>query len=136
MLLLYSLSPFVLLKSAGDLRFQTVIRHDMAGLAGLGGFDARLSLGTNPTRYGPDHLLVMAHKFQMVDGERLYFHWALLLDRRTLLPTRISSAPIFVGGHSRADHRERRMGAHREETVDRAGGVLGNKEAPQADLVA
>jgi hypothetical protein len=99
--LLYSLSPFVLLKSAGDLRFQTVMRRDVPGLAGLGGFEARLSLGTNPTPYGPDHLLVMAHKFQMVDGERLYFHWALLIDRRTLVPTRISSSPVFAGGQAR-----------------------------------
>jgi hypothetical protein len=99
--LLYSLSPFVLLRAAGDLRFQTVIRRDVAGLAGLGGFEARLSLGTNPMPYGPDHLLLMAHKFQLVDGERLYFHWALLLDRRTFLPTRISSVPIFVGGKAR-----------------------------------
>jgi hypothetical protein len=99
--LLYSLSPFVLLQSAGDLRFQTVTRREVAGLAGLGGFEARLSLGTNPTPYGADHLLLMAHKFQMVDGERLYFHWALLLDRRTLLPARISSVPIFAGGRAR-----------------------------------
>ena len=99
--LLYSLSPFVLLKSGGDLRFETVIRRDLPGLARLGGFEARLSLGTNPTLYGRDHFLVMAHKFQIVENERLYFHWALLIDRRTLLPTRISSAPIFVGGKAR-----------------------------------
>jgi hypothetical protein len=36
-----------------------------------------------------------------VDGERLYFHWALLIDRRTFLPARISSAPLFVGGQAR-----------------------------------
>jgi hypothetical protein len=99
--LLYSLSPYVLLQSTGELRFQTVMQRDAAALAGLGGFEARLSLGTNPTPYGDDHLLLMAHKFQIVDGERLYFHWALLIDRRTFLPARISSAPLFVGGQAR-----------------------------------
>jgi hypothetical protein len=99
--LLYSLSPFVLLKSGGDLRFHTIMRREAPALAALGGFEARLSLGTNPTPYGRDHLLLMAHKFQIVDGERLYFHWAVLLDRRTLLPARISSAPIFAGGRAR-----------------------------------
>jgi hypothetical protein len=100
--LLYSFSPFVLLKSTGPLRFETIIRRDLPpSLGELGGFAARLSLGTNPMPYGRDHLFLMIHKFDMVGGERLYFHWAVLLDRETLLPRKISSAPLFVGGRAR-----------------------------------
>jgi hypothetical protein len=43
----------------------------------------------------------MIHKFDMVGGERLYYHWAVLLDRDTLLPSKISSVPLFVGGQAR-----------------------------------
>jgi hypothetical protein len=100
--LLYSFSPFVLLKSIGGLRFETVIRRDLhPSLKGLGGFDGRISLGTNPMPYGEDQLLVMIHKFQLVDEERLYFHWAVLLDRETLLPRKISAVPLFTGGEAR-----------------------------------
>ena len=100
--LLYSFSPFVLLRSAGRLRFETVIRQDLApSLGELGGFSARLSLGTNPMPYGEKHLFLMIHKFDVIDDERLYFHWAVLLDRETLRPRRISSVPLFVGGRAR-----------------------------------
>ena len=100
--LLYSFSPFVLLRSTGGLRFETVIRQDLPPALGeLGGFAARLSLGTNPMPYGDDHLFLMIHKFDMVGHERRYFHWAVLLDRETLLPRRISSMPLFVGGQAR-----------------------------------
>lgn len=100
--LLYSFSPFVLLKSAEGLRFETVIRRDLPPpLSALGGFAARLSLGTNPMPYGEDHLFLMVHKFDMVNEERLYFHWAVLLDRETFLPRKISSRPLFVGGKAR-----------------------------------
>jgi hypothetical protein len=100
--LLYSFSPFVLLRSTGGLTFETVIRQDLPpSLGRLGGFAARFSLGTNPMPYGEDHLLVMIHKFDMVDGERRYFHWAVLLDRETCLPRKISSVPLFVGGRAR-----------------------------------
>lgn len=99
---LYSFSPFVLLRSQGGLRFETVIRHTLSpSLRELGGFAARLSLGTNPMPYGRDHLFLMVHKFDMVNGERRYFHWAVLLDRQTLMPRKISSVPIFVGGTAR-----------------------------------
>ena len=99
---LYSFSPFVLLRSTRGLRFETVIRQTLPlSLRELGGFAARLSLGTNPMPYGRDHLFLMIHKFDMVDGERRYFHWAVLLDRRTLLPRKMTSVPLFVGGTAR-----------------------------------
>ncbi len=100
--LLYSFAPFVLLRSTGGLQFETVIRQPLSpALADLGGFTARLSLGTNPVPYDRDHLFLMIHKFDMVDDERRYFHWAVLLDRETLLPRKISSVPLFVGGKAR-----------------------------------
>lgn len=100
--LLYSFSPFVLLRSTGTLRFETVIRQDLPpSLGELGGFAARLSLGTNPMPYGKEHLFLMIHKFDLVGEERRYFHWAVLLDRETLLPRKISSVPLFVGGRAR-----------------------------------
>jgi hypothetical protein len=100
--LLYSFSPFVLLRSTGGLRFETFIRRELPPSVGeLGGFAARLSLGTNPMPYGEDHLFLMIHKFDMVGEERLYFHWAVLLDRETFLPRKISSVPLFVGGRAR-----------------------------------
>lgn len=100
--LLYSFSPFVLLRATGGLRFETVVRQTLSpSLRELGGFAARLSLGTNPMPYGRDHLFLMIHKFDMVDGERRYFHWAVLLDRKTLMPRKITSVPLFVGGKAR-----------------------------------
>jgi hypothetical protein len=102
LLLLYSFSPFVLLVSHGGVQFRTRLRVDLhPSLASLGGFEARLSLGTNPTPYGEDYLLLMIHKFRLRgEYDRLYFHWAVLLDRRTYLPAYISSQPVFVGGEA------------------------------------
>ncbi len=100
--LLYSFSPFVLLRSMGGRRFETVIRQ--APSPSLGervGVGARLSLGTNPMPYGRDHLFLMIHTFDMVDDRRVYFHWAVLLDRETFLPRKISSVPLFAGGKAR-----------------------------------
>jgi len=102
LLLLYSFSPFVLLVSTGGVAFHTRVRCELPpSLSDLGGFEARLSLGTNPTPYGDDHLLLMVHKFRLLGGyQRLYYHWAVLLDRQTCLPKFISSRPLFVGGRA------------------------------------
>jgi hypothetical protein len=105
--MLYSISPYHLLKCSdwSGLRFETLIREDIsANLASVIPLNGRISISTNPTPYDETHLLVLLHthakKFQGFRRRRVYYHWAMLLDKETLRPIKISSRPVFVGGNA------------------------------------
>ena len=39
----------------------------------------------------------MVHQIDNKISGRCYFHWAVLIDKKSLLPVKISSKPIFSG---------------------------------------
>ena len=101
--LLYSLSPYVLLKATRwpELSFETVIRREIdTNQFQEEVFPTVLSLSTNAIDYDADHLLVIVHKFVIIE-HRMYAHWAVLLDKESLLPVKISSRPFICGGNAR-----------------------------------
>jgi predicted GH43/DUF377 family glycosyl hydrolase len=101
--LLFSISPYVLLKASRwpDLSFETVIKREIDTRAFQEEvFPTFLSISTNPIDYDSDHLLVLVHKFVII-GHRIYAHWAVLIDKKSLVPVKVSSRPIFCGGKAR-----------------------------------
>ena len=101
--LLFSFSPYVLLKASRwpTLSFETVIRREVDTHQFQDGiFPNFLSLSTNPIDYDSDHLLVIVHKFVIIE-HRMYAHWAVLIDKRSLLPVKVSSRPLVCGGEAR-----------------------------------
>ena len=93
---LYSIDPYVLLR-ADDwpaLRFSTIRRESMdLGIDNEGAF---LSLSTNPISYDERHYLVLVH---IRNPRAIYIHWAILIDKETLLPVQVSVRPIIKGGN-------------------------------------
>lgn len=100
--LLYSFSPYILLKAVNwpKLDFKTVVKAD--GISdwcmGRAFRNTGISLSANPIPYDDKYFLTVVHRYFWVDGERVYFHWAVLIDRQTLLPAKISSRPVYKGG--------------------------------------
>ncbi|MDT8390376.1 MAG: hypothetical protein RRC34_07700 [Lentisphaeria bacterium] len=102
--LFYSVNPYrvLRLKNDGEFQFQTVINTDeFEKLKDPGGFGTRVSLSANPIDYDDKHLLLIIHQIQHRVTGRCYFHWAVLIDKKTLLPVKISSKPIFDGKGAR-----------------------------------
>ncbi len=101
--LLYSFSPYILLKAMDwpALRFKTVVREETnltfykpPILQG-----EHIALSTNPISYDEKHFLVIIHSSTRVARyRRLYFHWAVLIDKKSLLPVKITSCPLLKGG--------------------------------------
>ena len=101
--LLFSFSPYVLLKASQwpKLSFETVIRRELdTHQFQEAMFPTFLSLSTNPIDYDSDHLLVIVHKFVIIE-HRTYSHWAVLIDKKSLLPVKVSSRPLISGGKGR-----------------------------------
>jgi predicted GH43/DUF377 family glycosyl hydrolase len=104
--LLYSFCPFVVLKAVDprDLKFVTVINQQKDLHSEMFSvFEGnKMSFSTNPIPYDDKNLLVVIHSYKEEDRiGRVYFHWAVLLDKKTFVPVKISSQPIFVGGKCR-----------------------------------
>lgn len=106
--LLYSFSPYVLLKAerGTTLHFKTVINQEIDYICRNSRFllDSFVSFSTNPTLYDRNHFLLVVHQryFSRVMGMGpTFFQWAVLIDRESLLPVKRSSHPIFRGGKAR-----------------------------------
>lgn len=98
--LFYSVNPFRVLKLKDDdqLSFHTIINSALQNrLEDPGGFGTMVSFSTNPIDFDVEHLLVIIHQIRHQLTGRCYFHWAVLIDKKTLLPVRITSRPIFSG---------------------------------------
>lgn len=104
--LVYSYSPYILLKReyGSLLKFKTVIKKEMnrywhhAGLFS----GVMISCSTNPISYDERHLLAVIH--QRYNSSRIgsiFFQWAVLIDRDSLMPVKISFRPLFRGGECR-----------------------------------
>lgn len=98
--LFYSVSPYRVLRldNEADWYFSTVIDRDVpAVLQDPGGFGTRVSFSTNPIDFDEQHWLVLIHQIKHQVTGRCYYHWALLIDKETLQPSKITSKPIFSG---------------------------------------
>ena len=105
--LLYSFAPYILLKltSWTSLEFTTVVKRDVnLNLPGenVGGLKALLS--TNPVTWDADHFLVLIHKFFTCSWSgRRYLTWAVLIQKESLLPVKITSRPVFNSFSARGE---------------------------------
>ena len=102
--LIYSFSPYRLLRLTNPekLCFSTVFNESFGQkLADLGDFKTMVSLSTNPIDYDDRHWLLMVHQIKRTTAERYYYHWAVLIDKDTLLPSRITSEPVLTGTGAR-----------------------------------
>lgn len=98
--LLYSFTPYRLLKlvDQSNLAFETVIQQGLPEpFRDVGGFGTMMSLSTNPIVYNDESLLMLVHQIERRGIERFYHHWAVLLDKATLLPSKITRQPLFSG---------------------------------------
>lgn len=101
---IYSVNPLHILKlkRGSSFEFETYIKKpfDLDKFSMLKG----LSLSAGPVRYDDDSLLLIVHKYWVIENRRVYFHWAVLLDIRTFSPKRVSRNPILSGGAARGDY--------------------------------
>lgn len=100
LLLFYSLNPFRVLKLEDDklFTFKTIINQQFTNkLNDPGGFGTLVSLSTNPIEYNEKYWLLIIHQIKYKISGRCYYQWAVLINRQTLLPEKITSKPIFSG---------------------------------------
>lgn len=100
LLLFYSLNPFRVLKLEDEKRFtfKTIINQQFTNrLNDPGGFGTLVSLSTNPIEYNEKYWLLIVHQIKYKISGRCYYHWAVLINKETLLPENITSKPIFSG---------------------------------------
>jgi len=100
LLLFYSVSPYkvLTLDHEKSFSFKTIIdQHLSSKMNDPGGFGTRVSFSTNPIDYDENHWLTVIHQIQHRFTGRCYFHWAVLIDKTSFLPMKISSKSIFSG---------------------------------------
>lgn len=100
LLLFYSLNPYkvLILDDEKNFSFKTIInQHLSSKIHDPGGFGTMVSLSTNPIDFDDKHWLIIIHQIKFNFIGRCYYHWAVLIDRITFLPTKITSKPIFSG---------------------------------------
>lgn len=100
LLLFYSVSPFkvLALDNEKNFSFKTIIIGQLSSkINDPGGFGTRVSFSTNPIEYDENRWLIIIHQIQHKFTGRCYFHWAVLLDRNSFLPVKITSKPLFSG---------------------------------------
>lgn len=99
LLLFYSLYPFkvLALENEDDFSFKTKVNIKLEQLRNPGGFGSLVSYSTNPIDFDENHWLMVIHQIEHKFTGRCYYHWALLIDKATLLPIKITSKPIFSG---------------------------------------
>ena len=98
--LFYSFHPFRVLKleNLSSLSFSTILDRQLnPKLGDIGGFGTFVSYSTNPVDYDDQHFLTLIHQCDPKGAGRLYYQWGVLLDKNSLLPMRITSAPLFSG---------------------------------------
>ena len=100
----YSFSPLRVLERVHDTawRFETRINQPLeAPLTDPGHCGGWVSWSTNPVSYDSESLLVFVHQVDRSRGRRRYLNWAVLLSRRTFIPTHISRTPVLDGRWAR-----------------------------------
>jgi len=95
--MIYSFSPYILLKATHwpELTFKTVIKEKMGCTLkkDKDGMSGRLSI--NPVEYDKNNLLLFVHR-----RSEKYSFWAVLIDRSSLIPTKITSQPVLTSDHA------------------------------------
>lgn len=100
LLLFYSLNPYkvLILEDEKKFIFKTIISQQFVNkLADPGGFGTLVSFSTNPIDFDENHWLVIIHQINHRFTGRCYFHWAVLINKSTFLPVKITNKPIFSG---------------------------------------
>ncbi|QDP85820.1 hypothetical protein FNJ88_09795 [Chryseobacterium sp. SNU WT5] len=98
--LFYSIHPFRVLKLENEqtLQFKTIVnQQSFSKLSDPGGFGTMVSFSTNPIDFDEKYWLLIIHQIKNKISGRCYYHWALLINKETLLPENITSRPIFSG---------------------------------------
>ena len=92
--MIYSFSPFHVFRCRdfGRLDFETVVERNIPTPIATDSVRVRNSI--NPVDYDKDHFLHVVHK---VFPGKQYVFWAVLIDKTTLLPVKISAAPLAQG---------------------------------------
>lgn len=100
LLLFYSVNPYkvLVLKDEKTFAFKTIIDQQLSSkINDPGDFGTLVSWSTNPIDFDDKHWLIVIHQIQFKFTGRCYFHWAVLIDRITFLPVKITSKPLFSG---------------------------------------
>lgn len=97
--LIYSFTPYRLFSCAAvsDLRFAAAIERPLDLPLPRDGLYLRNSI--NPIPWDEKHLLHIVHK---VFPDKRYVFWAVLIDRHSLLPVKVSRRPLLSGKSSSA----------------------------------
>ena len=95
--LLYSFKPYHLLRANrwSRLDFVTMFNRDFLFPLSEDGMPIRNSV--NPVEYDTEYFIHVIHK---VYPEKRYAFWAILIDKRTLMPKMITDRPLACGWHS------------------------------------
>lgn len=104
LLLWYSVNPYrvLTLQEEEKFAFTTIMNQQLTGkLTDPGGFGTMVSFSTNPIDFDNRHWIVIIHQFRKKITGRWYMHWAVLIDKDSLLPVKITSKPIFTGAGAR-----------------------------------
>lgn len=104
LLLWYSLKPYrvLALQEGENFTFNTIIHKQLTGkIIDPGGFGTMVSFSTNPIDFDDHHWLVIIHQFKNKITGRWYVHWAILIDKASVMPVKITSKPIFTGAGAR-----------------------------------
>jgi hypothetical protein len=94
LLLLYSFSPYILLSSVNwpKLDFTPVLKAEVQFPTDHDGLSARNSI--NPITYDDNHWLHIVHR---VYPGKQYSFWAVLIDKNSMLPVRVTARPLICG---------------------------------------
>ena len=98
--LVYSFSPYILLEALNleKLHFRTVINKEIRLDSLNTNDDTLVSLSTNPIHYDDKYYFMLVHK---KDRFYVYAHWGIMISKESLLPTKITSRPLFRGNTSK-----------------------------------
>lgn len=100
LLLFYSLNPYhiLFLENDTELRFKTLINQQFENkLKNPGSFGTMVSFSCNPIDFDDQYWLLIVHQIDNKISGRCYYHWAVLIDKKTLLPVKITKNYIFSG---------------------------------------
>lgn len=99
LVLFYSSNPYrvLILENENELIFRTVISQQFERFKNPGGFNTMVSFSTNPIDYDEQHWIMIVHQIDHKVTGRCYYHWAVLIDKETLLPGKMTSKPLFSG---------------------------------------
>ena len=98
--LFYSLNPYkvLILENEKTFTFKTLLDQQFDWkLKNPGNLKTMVSFSTNPIDFNEENFLIVVHQIDNKISGRCYFHWAVLIDKKSLLPVKISSKPIFSG---------------------------------------